>query len=540
MILLVQIICLCYTLYVLQEYATSGAYSRQHRLLPLLVGLIGVYNFYQVVLTLTGQTELFGRLKDMLLIQVLYLILIYIMDFLKIHIPYGVQWIMFCVLLALNVIVFMRYRQPEIYHIYFRIYLIGCTAAIVAMGTYAYLRRSLTMHEHQIANLLYIVLLVNAAAMCAEKFFTIPGNLLMLAATTGVCGAVHYLIQTDQLMDTGELLRERLYDDSDTAVVLLDTNFYCVDANRSGRSLFAGPMQLYERDSHRHRGYMQEAEELAKSIQEGKKSREIEKNGQYYQCQCTPVYYSGRLRGYILGAWDITSPKKETQLMQALKGKAEMQTARKSDFLAQMSHDLKSPLTTIQGLASLTCSMTEDATVQRYQQRLSDAAERMGRMISEILYADQREEIDMATFVKRVLSHFSSNEHAEWIQTENECPNCVIDVNPIRMIRAVINVLDNACNAIEDREHAKVVFRCEEDENHVLLSVFDNGRGISETELEKIWQVGYSGRVSTGLGLAFVKQVVEGHGGTIQIESQENVYTKVTICLARLEGKTNG
>ena len=225
MILLVQIICLCYTLYVLQEYATSGAYSRQHRLLPLLVGLIGVYNFYQVVLTLTGQTELFGRLKDMLLIQVLYLILIYIMDFLKIHSPYGVQWIMFCVLLALNVIVFMRYRQPEIYHIYFRIYLIGCTAAIVAMGTYAYLRRSLTMHEHQIANLLYIVLLVNAAAMCAEKFFTIPGNLLMLAATTGVCGAVHYLIQTDQLMDTGELLRERLYDDSDTAVVLLDTNF---------------------------------------------------------------------------------------------------------------------------------------------------------------------------------------------------------------------------------------------------------------------------------------------------------------------------
>ena len=227
----------------------------------------------------------------------------------------------------------------------------------------------------------------------------------------------------------------------------------------------------------------------------------------------------------------------EKMLIEAQLQAAEMRCDREMQSLV---HDLKSPLTTIQGLASLTCSMTEDATVQRYQQRLSDAAERMGRMISEILYADQREEIDMATFVKRVLSHFSSNEHAEWIQTENECPNCVIDVNPIRMIRAVINVLDNACNAIEDREHAKVVFRCEEDENHVLLSVFDNGRGISETELEKIWQVGCSGRVSTGLGLAFVKQVVEGHGGTIRIESQENVYTKVTICLARLEGKTNG
>lgn len=227
----------------------------------------------------------------------------------------------------------------------------------------------------------------------------------------------------------------------------------------------------------------------------------------------------------------------EKMLIEAQLQAAKMRCDREMQSLV---HDLKSPLTTIQGLASLTCSMTDDPTVQRYQQRLSDAAERMGRMISEILYADQREEIDMATFVKRVLSHFSSNEHAEWIQTENTCPNCVIDVNPIRMIRAVINVLDNACNAIDDREHAKVVFRCEEDGNSVLLSISDNGRGISETELEKIWQVGYSGRVSTGLGLAFVRQVVESYGGTIKIESQENVYTKVTICLARLEGKTNG
>lgn len=193
MILLVQIICLCYTLYVLQEYATSGAYSRQHRLLPLLVGLIGVYNFYQVVLTLTGQTELFGRLKDMLLIQVLYLILIYIMDFLKIHIPYGVQWIMFCVLLALNVIVFMRYRQPEIYHIYFRIYLIGCTAAIVAMGTYAYLRRSLTMHEHQIANLLYC-----AARECSSD---VRGKVFYYSGQSSDAGSYNRCLRCGSLSD---------------------------------------------------------------------------------------------------------------------------------------------------------------------------------------------------------------------------------------------------------------------------------------------------------------------------------------------------
>ncbi len=97
-------------------------------------------------------------------------------------------------------------------------------------------------------------------------------------------------------------------------------------------------MQLYERDSHRHRGYSRRRSELGEVHTGGKKAWEIEKNGQYYQCQCTPVYYSGRLRGYILGAW-ILPARKETQLMQALKGKQRCRRRGKSDFLAQMSHD---------------------------------------------------------------------------------------------------------------------------------------------------------------------------------------------------------
>ena len=550
MILLVQIICLCYTLYVLQEYATSGAYSRQHRLLPLLVGLIGVYNFYQVVLTLTGQTELFGRLKDMLLIQVLYLILIYIMDFLKIHIPYGVQWIMFCVLLALNVIVFMRYRQPEIYHIYFRIYLIGCTAAIVAMGTYAYLRRSLTMHEHQIANLLYIVLLVNAAAMCAEKFFTIPGNLLMLAATTGVCGAVHYLIQTDQLMDTGELLRERLYDDSDTAVVLLDTNFYCVDANRSGRSLFAGPMQLYERDSHRHRGYMQEAEELAKSIQEGKKSREIEKNGQYYQCQCTPVYYSGRLRGYILGAWDITSPKKETQLMQALKGKAEMQTARKSDFLAQMSHDLKSPLHAIIGITDILSSRKElTASDRALLLHIKGAGNSLVEQVNAILDYSRIEagKFELMAECYRLDQVLEEVAHMCVINLQSKrvwFEACIQGEFPEKMygdamrVREILqNLLANAVKFTEEGE-IRCVITCEaiRDSSDVMVRcrVSDTGTGMTSEQLRQGFDsyVSYaaeSGQSGNGLGLSIVKELANRMGGSVRAESNGTRGTTITV-----------
>lgn len=59
----------------------------------------------------------------------------------------------------------------------------------------------------------------------------------------------------------------------------------------------------------------------------------------------------------------------------------------------------------------------------------------------------------------------------------------------------------------------------------------DNGRGITQANMEHIWELGYSENHSTGLGLAFIRQVVENHKGIIQIESEEGKYTKVIICL---------
>ena len=98
------------------------------------------------------------------------------------------------------------------------------------------------------------------------------------------------------------------------------------------------------------RPYTKQIREMTKAID---RRREVEKNGCYYQCQLTPVYHEGNLRGYVLTLWDITAQKKETQLMSALRGRAETQTALKSDFLARMSHDLRSPLHAIIGISDI-------------------------------------------------------------------------------------------------------------------------------------------------------------------------------------------
>ena len=67
----------------------------------------------------------------------------------------------------------------------------------------------------------------------------------------------------------------------------------------------------------------------------------------------------------------------------------------------------------------------------------------------------------------------------------------------------------------------------------------DNGSGIEAGDMEHIWDLGYSDKQSTGLGLPFVRQVIENHKGAVHVESEKNHYTKVIVCLRKGE-QTDG
>ena len=66
----------------------------------------------------------------------------------------------------------------------------------------------------------------------------------------------------------------------------------------------------------------------------------------------------------------------------------------------------------------------------------------------------------------------------------------------------------------------------EEKETFVNITVTDNGSGIEAGDMEHIWDLGYSDKQSTGLGLPFVRQVIENHKGAVHVESEKNLTLK--------------
>lgn len=222
---------------------------------------------------------------------------------------------------------------------------------------------------------------------------------------------------------------------------------------------------------------------------------------------------------------------------QLFNSREEALQARSFREMQSLVHDLKAPLTTIEGLSSLTLMMTQDSKAGEYQRKICDSVELMSDMISEMLYADRRTPVLTARFEETILSHFSPNENIERLRTENTCSDQPLLLNITRMTRAVINLLENASHAI-DPQTGSILLRLDCANGRLMITVHDNGRGISGVDLQRIWEPGFSGDTSTGLGLSFVRQVAQEHGGDVHIESRKDMFTSAVITVPTGEGKT--
>ncbi len=201
-------------------------------------------------------------------------------------------------------------------------------------------------------------------------------------------------------------------------------------------------------------------------------------------------------------------------------------------------HDLKSPLTSAQVLVSLVKNSLDKKSMNQeitYLGRVENSIDSMSNMISEILNEDVRFKVTTEELINFTLANISKSTVSTKIDYYNHVPDSFIEVNKITFTRALVNVIENARNAIKDISMGKIEIIIDkinvEDEDFIEISIIDNGVGIDNSLIEKVWDSGFSTYNSFGLGLSFVRRTVEKADGDVFLHSNIDVGTTVTILL---------
>ncbi len=222
----------------------------------------------------------------------------------------------------------------------------------------------------------------------------------------------------------------------------------------------------------------------------------------------------------------------------------------KNDFINNMTHELKTPISTI----SLACQALHDKDVQKtdklfnsYVNMINEENKRLGTMTEKVLQTALIDKgklklnftgIDMHEIVENAIEKISlqlKNRQGE-IKKQLNAECTYLEGDKVHIANVIFNLLDNAIKYTKNNPY--IIVTTDNTEQGVLISIKDNGVGIGKAHQKKIFENLY--RISTGnihdvkgfgLGLSYAKNVVELHNGYIDLESEINKGSTFTIFL---------
>ena len=249
---------------------------------------------------------------------------------------------------------------------------------------------------------------------------------------------------------------------------------------------------------------------------------------------------------------DVTD---STRIESALRERAtalEQADRVKTDFVANMSYELRTPLTSIGGFAEMLSQGYAGAltpAASDYVQAILESVARLSKLIDDVLDLTQgdsagivleRERVDMAGLCKAAVEKFEKRvkEKGQKLQSEisSSTGNVIGDARRLR--ESIEHVLGNAV-AYTDRS-GKISVKASGNEDEVTILVSDNGAGIAKKDLPRIFnrfdRVAHDpsrGEAALGLGLPLSRQFVEAHGGKVDLVSAKGKGTTVTLTIPR-------
>ena len=260
---------------------------------------------------------------------------------------------------------------------------------------------------------------------------------------------------------------------------------------------------------------------------EGKRSDEIQTLGQNMN------YMSDRLKKAISKLQEANEVLKED-----IKRKEAIDEMRK-DFIANVSHELKTPIALIQGYAEgLNEGLCEDEESRKYYTEvIMDESEKMNKMVKQLLTLSSlesgnsilhKENFNMTSLTDSVLSSISILIGEKNVKVDFDTSRDVfLYADEFKIEEVVTNYISNAIHHVNDNGTIKI--DVSEDESNVYFGVYNTGNQIPEKDLANVWEKffkvdkahsrSYGG---SGIGLSIVKAIIEAHGGEVKVANKSD------------------
>jgi two-component system sensor histidine kinase ChvG len=246
----------------------------------------------------------------------------------------------------------------------------------------------------------------------------------------------------------------------------------------------------------------------------------------------------GRIRAHFKGSRRQDEIGELSRALERIMRRLDSHVKAMETFASDVSHEFKNPLASIRTANEMLSEVNDPANRQRFARMIDQEVARMEKMLSGVreislidaqLGTESRARVDVAELVGKIVDGFRMRE-GERVQfsIDTAGSNFAVDASEDRLLQVFENILDNAISFSPDGGAVRIAI--EQRERRVITRVADEGPGIPETHLRRIFDRFFTYRPSksgrrtaahTGLGLAIARAIVEGYGGSIRAENGE-------------------